>query len=182
MRLIAILSMVLECFCIYIILRTRRLGKDTTISQHAASRRWTYWLFALSLSTFGSLLIVYLLRDFGPQFGLPIIFYIALILGWICLILTAWIPDKDSSMKLNNPHWLAAYAMANTMMITMLSLVFAHHVNMLTRTLAGITASWYAYTLYLGVFGKRSSKSVLVYQSVNILSFFAILIGVSFLG
>jgi hypothetical protein len=188
LRLLALLSVTALCVVSIIIILTDPQGKQVSISEHAASRRWSYLLFGVSITIFGSLFDAYLLILFGPHFGLPLVYYLAVVISWICWLLLAWIPAGSGKQDFQSPHYRVAFAWGLMVFLIMTTLAFAHNVSTATRVIATITTAWYVFTIYLGVFASRSSMAqrlspyYLIIQSLNIVSFFGVMMGVAFLG
>lgn len=168
------MSVVLLLATLGIIVGTQPQGKHVSISEHAASRRWSYLVFACSLSIFGSVLLFYLLRSFGPEFGLPVTYYVALFAGWVFLFLTAWIPDRGFR-TFTNVHWKAAYGLACCMTIIIASLAGTGRIALFIRLISLVVSIWYCYTLYIWKFTTKGSHQFLVFQAVNISSFMGLL-------
>lgn len=173
-----LVSTLLFISALALIVLTQPQGKHVTISERAISRRWSSILFTTTLTLFGSSFVLYMYRYFGPQFGLPAIYYPALAIGWLGLLGVAWTPAEPGK---KNAHWVAAYGAAAMMTVMMLALAFAHSVGDITRIFAILIGIWYCYSLYVLLYVQTVAKNIVVYQAVNILSFFSVFIGVSFL-
>jgi hypothetical protein len=180
MQIFIFLSVLLLLIVLFAVVKIHQEGTDVSISQHAAKKGWTYVIFGLSLTIIGSLFLIFLQASLFPSIGMPYIFYLLLPLSWICLIITAWIPDKREG-KLSVVHTYAALGIAISMAIIIFGLLFATHISLLFQLIAGITTLWYIYTLYLYFFVKKSHQYYLVYQTVNMLSFFIIILAISIL-
>ena len=174
MKVIALISVVVLLVILGLIVGTDAHSTHISISERAASRRWSYLVFAGSLSTFGSLLFLYLLLFFGDQFGLPASYYIALFIGWGCLLLTAWIPDHGPR-NFSNLHWKTALGLASSMTIMTMSLVGARHVGETIRVLSLAISLWYCYTLYVWLFNTQAFQLYLRFETMNIASFIGLL-------
>lgn len=174
MKIAALLSAVLLLAALVAVAATDSRNTHISISERAASRRWSYLLFALSLSIFGSLLFLYLLVYFGRQFGLPPIYYGALFTGWACLLLTAWIPDRGLR-NFTNPHWKTAFGLAVSMTVMAMSLIAARQVDGITRLLSLVVSCWYCYTLYVWLYKTNSFQLYLKFEAINITCFMGLL-------
>lgn len=172
--MIALVSVVLLLITLGVIVGTDAQDAHISISERAASRRWSYLVFAGSLSIFGSLVFLYLLAFFGGQFGLRASYYIALFAGWICLLLTAWIPDRGPR-NFTNLHWKTAFGLACTMTIMTMSIAGARHVDETIRVLSLGASLWYCYTLYIWLFNTQAFQLYLRLETMNIASFMGLL-------
>jgi hypothetical protein len=173
MKIIGLLSVVLLLVALGVIVATQPQDRHSSISRRAAAQRWTYLLFASSLTIFGSLFDFYLFHSFGPQLGLPVVYYGAVFLGWICLLLTAWIPERETD-PLRGPHWRFAFALACCMTVMTLCLAFTRDAEPAVRVAAVGLSTWYGYTLYL-LFQPMKEVRFLTYESFNVVSFMAII-------
>lgn len=126
-------------------------GKHTSFSVHAASKTWSYILFGSALSICGTAFVFFMLK-LGTHIQAPLFYYIAVALGWIFTVLTAWIPDKTGEPTFHNPHWVVAYGLGLMMTAIVGSLCFARDVSVALKMSALITSCWYLFSLYLGVF------------------------------
>ncbi|HEV2403029.1 MAG TPA: hypothetical protein VGS08_02405 [Candidatus Saccharimonadales bacterium] len=135
-----------------------------------------------------SLLNYYLYHSFGPQFGLPFIFYLAVVATWVSMLLTAWVPYHPTKRGLQILHGKAAMAMACMMALIIASLTLARNVSTGIHIVAAILAVWYGFTIYLGFSLKRSSLAkrllphFIVIEVFNIVSFVGLVMGVAFWG
>jgi hypothetical protein len=174
MEVAALISVVLLLVALGVIVSTDAHNAHISISERAASRRWSYLVFACSLSVFGSLLFIYLLRFFGSQFDLPPSFYIALFGGWVCLLPTAWIPDHGPR-DFSNLHWRSAFGLACSMTIMTMSLALDRDVGQTIRVLSLGISVWYCYTLYVWLFNTEAFQLYLRLEALNIASFMGLL-------
>jgi hypothetical protein len=174
MKLAALISVVILMLVLGIIVTTDSENMRISISERAASRRWSYLAFAFSLTTFGSLALYYLLRSFGTQFGLPVSYYVGLFAAWAFLLLTAWIPDHGPR-TFKNRHWQAALGLACSMTIMTLSFAYAQHVSVGVRWLSIAIGLWYSYTLYVWLFNTKAFQLYLRFETMNIASFLGLL-------
>lgn len=174
MKVAALISVVVLLIALGVIVGTDAHNAHISISERAASRRWSYLVFAGSLSVFGSLLFIYLLAFFGDKLGLPASYYIALFAGWICLLLTAWIPDHGPR-DFSNIHWKTAFGLACSMTVMTMSIATAQHVGETIRILSIVTSLWYCYTLYFWLFNTQSFQLYLRFETMNIASFMGLL-------
>jgi hypothetical protein len=187
LHLLALFSVLGE-FIIYalIIVLSPLKGKQVSISEHAASRRWLYLLLGISSTVFGGIFSYYLYHLFGPEFGLSRIYYGAVFINWFCMLLAVWIPYRSTKKGLQNPHYRAALGMACMLPLIIATLAFAHHVNAIVHVIAAIATAWYCFTIYLGLFlyrlplAKRLHPYLLVIELFNLASIFGILLGVGF--
>jgi hypothetical protein len=146
MEIVGLSSIVLLLITVAVVVGLQPKGKHHSISGHASSSSRSYVFFACSMSVFGSLLIFYLLDSFGPKFGLPIVYYLALSAGWVSLLLTAWIPDR-SPYGISTLHWRSAYTLRCCMALATGSIGFARHVDLAIRVIGFALFLWYCYTL-----------------------------------
>jgi hypothetical protein len=174
MKIAALISVVLLMLILGVIVMTDSRSKHVSISERAASRRWSYLVFACSLSVFGSLLLFYLLQFFGSQFGLPASYYIGLFAAWIFLLLTAWIPDHGPR-SFRNRHWQAALGLACSITIMTISFACASHIGTEVRWLSIGISMWYCYTLYIWLFNTEAFQLYLRFETMNIASFMGLL-------
>jgi hypothetical protein len=174
MKIAALISVLLLLVMLSVIISSDSQNAHISISERAASRKWSYLLFACSLTFFGSLLLLYLLRYFGSQFGLPVSYYIALLIAWASLLLTAWIPDHGPR-SFTNPHWRSALGLAGGITVMTMSLAFAQHVDTVMRILSIIISIWYCYTLYVWLFNTKAYELYLRFETMNIASFVGLL-------
>jgi hypothetical protein len=179
MQIAALLSTLFLFVSLFSIVKMNLQGKHKSISQHAALRLWTYWLFGLSMSIFGGVILFVLQKTMtsfiGPSFLLTLVF----LATWICLLITAWIPDKDNEELVSKIHTISGLGIAWCMTILMSILAFANHLAIYFRLMAAITSIWYFYTWYLFYFVKSSRSNFLVYQTINAVSFLLITLMVS---
>lgn len=175
MKFVALISAVILLVVLGIIISTDPQRTHISISERAASRRWSYLVFACSLTLFGSLLLFYLFDPFGSQFGLPPVYYMALFIGWAFLLLTAWIPDHGPR-NFKNPHWRAALGLACSMTLMAMCLAVARHVDTTIRLLSVAASLWYCYTLYFWFFNTDARQLYLRYETMNIASFMGLLV------
>jgi hypothetical protein len=180
MKIAALISVFLLLLIFLTVVRVHPQGKQFSISQHAASKGWTSWIFGLALMFFGGFFIIFLETWLYPFLAMPQIFFLVFPFAWICLLMTAWIPDTVYGWK-SKIHQITAAGLAWIMVIITGSFAFAGHISEVFRVVAIITALWYIYTLYLFYFVKSSLRHFLVYQSINTFSFFAIIFIISFL-
>jgi len=157
-------------------------GKSVSISEHAASSRWSYWLFAITLTIFGSIFSLYLVFYLGPQFNLSPLYYAAAIIGWIALVLAAWFAEDTKKPRFKNPHWLSANALGAMMGVMLVCISITSSVNPVTRVLAAIFAAWYFFCLYL-IFFREDAKLLnhfMPIQYFNILTFTSLVLAASY--
>jgi hypothetical protein len=166
----ASIALLLLALCVVVLTAPRH--DLVSISGRASSRQWSFVLFAVVSTLCGSIFTFYMLRSFGPKFGLPIFYYAGLVVGWISLLVTVWSHDRGI-MAIRTPHWIAAYSLGTMMAVQMLGLVFAD-VNIALKIGAGAATAWYSYTLYLWSRGKNLDKRFLKYQLINVVSFFVV--------
>ncbi len=167
-----VLSAVLLVAALSLIVATQPRGKQTSISERAASRRWTYVVFSTTLTLCGVSFVVFMYQTFNSSFGLPLlVFRLGLFGALVCLLVTAWIPAKGATGKL---HWYAAHGVGAMMTIMMAALATAGPVNGILRVAALLSAAWYSYTLYVWFFAKPAVRFTVVFQFVNIISFLGI--------
>lgn len=178
MQIVVYISIILLFVILFIIVKNHHEGAHITISQHAAKKKWTYVLFGLALTLIGGFFLVYLQTSLFPLIGMPSIFYLIVALSWIFLLLTAWVPDTRQGKK-SKIHEKAALGTAVSMTLIIFSLIFATHLASLLKITAGITTLWYVFTLFLLFFDKKSLQYFLVYQVINIITFFLVLFAAS---
>jgi hypothetical protein len=175
MEIAALVGATLLLVTLAVITYSDRENSYISISERAAKNQRSYLIFACSLSVCGSLLLIYLLRSFGPQFGLPVTYYIALFAGWVLLLLTAWIPDHGPR-SFKNPHWKTAFGLAVSMTVMTMSLVAARHISVTVRLVSTVASLWYCYTLYVWLFRAQAFQLFLRYESINIASFLGVIV------
>jgi hypothetical protein len=173
MALLTLLSVVLLLFVFFIIVKTKPQGRHISISEHAATRTWSYILFGTALTTCGSMIILFAYKSLGPQLGMTVVYKVVLALGWLALLMTAWIPDPGKG-RLSDIHKIIAFSLAGTMAGLMACLTFAIHTPILLRLVSACLAVFYAYTIFLFYNDKSKRKHFLVYQIFNIVSFFTV--------
>src|SRR5580700_4425436 len=185
LRVLASLSVLLLFAIALLIILTAPQGKGTSISEHASSRKWSYFLFGCSLTLFGSLFNLFLIRYFGPRFTLPLVYYPIAYINWLCLLLMAWIPSQSGRQAFHGPHYRAAFGWGISAVCLMAALAFAHNVNAIVRAIAAMATLWYCFTIYLAVFAKHTSLArrlmphYLLFQATNIVSFYGVIVAVS---
>jgi hypothetical protein len=179
MEFLALFCICLLLLIIFTVVRVHPQGSHISISQHAASEIWTYILFGISLSLLGGVFLIFMETSFASHLALPRIFSAVLFASWICLLVTAWIPDRGSGPS-NKIHLLASYGMAILMTIIMGCLTITGNLNTVFRFITAFIACWYIFTLYLWFFVKSSHRHFLSYQVINIVSFFIIIFAIVF--
>ena len=180
MKIIAILSVFLLLLILFIIVKAQPQGRHVSISQHAAMKTWTYWIFGLSLSLFGGIFLFFLQTSFSETVGMPQYLTFLYPVIWIFLFGTAWVPDTGKG-KLSKTHQIAGLSIALWMTIIMANLPFAKNVPMFVRFVTIVISLWYAYTWYLFFFVKKSRQNFLVYQTINVVSLFTVIVAISLL-
>ena len=180
MKIAALVSICLLLVTFFTVVRVHPQGKQFSISQHAASKEWTSWIFGLALTFFAGFFIIFIETWLYPFLAIPKIFFLIFPFTWFCLLITAWIPDTLHGWQ-SKLHQLAALGIGLIMIFIMVSFIFAGHISPIFRFIAGITALWYIFTLYLFFFVKSSLRYFLVHQSINTVSFFTIIFMIAFL-
>jgi len=157
------------------IVTTQPQGRHVSISEHVASRVWTYLLFATTLTVCGSLLILFAYRSLGQQLGMPAAYHVILAIAWGACVGTAWVPYPGPG-RLGRIHQCLALTLAFSLAALVACLPFATHVGTSLQLLSGAVALWYLYTFYLYFTDESKRQYFLTFQSVNITSFLAIFI------
>lgn len=147
-------------------------GRAASISQHAGAQRHTYWVFAGVLTFAGGAFWLFLIEWLGPTLGVPLVFYLFVILGALFQLITGWVPDHGNGDTSSRIHGLAAFSMAAMMMLLAGCIVIATHVATVPRVLAGLAFVAMGVFWYLFLFVKRTHQHFLVYQSAYIASFY----------
>jgi hypothetical protein len=179
MKIAALISTLLLLSILFIIVKIHPQGKHKSISQHASLQSWTYWIFGVSMSFFGGVILFYLQQTLTIIIGTSLLLTGVFLATWVFLFITAWIPDKGNEEMVSKIHTISGFGIAWSMTILMCFLVFTNHLPIYFRLLATITSLWYFYTWYLYYFVKNSRRNFLVYQTINIVSFFAVTLIVS---
>jgi hypothetical protein len=148
-----------------------------SISERAVSKRWTYLLFAVSISLFGSIFWFYLYREIGSRIELTFLFRLAVVAGWLGMLFMAWMPARTGAENLRGPHSWGVLVMCLSIVVCVALVPFNARINLLIRLIAvGLTA-WYCYTIYLWTFKLQASrKHLLTYELMNIGSFLVFMV------
>jgi len=189
LRLFALLSG-LTGFTVFgvVILTASSERTKLTISEQAASRKWSYLLVAISGPILSSIFAWYLYHSFGPQFGLPFIYYVTVVIAWLCSLPALAIPYHPVKKDLQRLHAGAFLGMSFMIVLATITIAFAHDVNLLTHVAATILAGWYLLILYFCVLfpGQALVRHLkpyfLTFELSSMVSFFAFLMIVAFRG
>lgn len=149
-----------------------------SLSEHAATRRRSYVVFAAALISGGTLFYLFATKWLEPVLHLGLAFNLTLALTIICELIAAIIPDGGGTRSL--VHRIFAWSMAVGMLVLTLILWSAHAWSvgkvLVTVFLAYMILGW-----YLFLFIKASRRFFLLFQSSYILSFYLAALAVAYI-
>ncbi len=151
-------------------------GKKSSLSRHGGSRAKAYWLFGGAMTVSALLFYVFARWWFAPTLGLVNLFNILLFAGVVLQLFTAWIPDRGDGKTMSHLHGRAAYSMAFIMMLLVGCIIFAAMAPALVHWLAAAVFAYMGFSWYRFLFDKRSHAHYLMYQTVYIATFYAVIL------
>jgi len=150
-----------------------------TISKHASSTKQAYILFAVSLSTIGIALYIWLLLWLAPHHGLGSLFKVTLTLMTACLLTTAIIPDTQGILR--KLHRIAAFSMAILYLPLALLISLSSGLEGAARVLCVGLLTYMLATFIIIVLLKKSQKRYLMFQGLYIVAFQLIVLAAAYL-
>lgn len=176
-----LLTLIVVGFLMGLVAIFKFVPKDHTksISHHAASSRRTYWILALSLVLAGVPTYYLLWKWFMPTLELPAWFAGVLAVGFVCLMVTAFVPDKPGAK--HRMHWLGAYGVGLTMIAIMASVLVAGQVSAPARLLAAQFVATGIVFLVLAFTSAWCRKRYLYFQSFIIINWVLVLLLIAYL-
>jgi hypothetical protein len=127
----------------YILWRTE-LRMHHYISMHAADRRSTYLLFAISLTASAVLMYYFMLEWFSPALQLPLLFDATVLAALTAQVVAGWV--RYDAGRRGKVHDFFAFAMAWLMLAALVEAFFTGAMPLLPRVVTGL-ASGYMFTL-----------------------------------
>ncbi len=156
-------------FCTVIpvfLMRKWKADKATTLSRHVAQNRQTYLIFAIGSVVWQSLFLAYIIGWFIPQYHLGNYLGAVVIIGTICQLLSAWIPDTNGlSSKI---HLSLAWAMGITMFTFTAWVSVSPTIGDFAKIFSLIALLLMAVLLVSPIFIKKTLSLTLVGQSLYI--------------
>jgi hypothetical protein len=109
-RLLGIVALVVAVVLGLVIIKLWPPNKRQSFSQHVASRKVTYWLFAPIFTVVTVMYYAFLWKWVGPLVGMGAAYYDVLLVAFVLQLIVAWVPAK--SVWPMRVHGIAAYGVA----------------------------------------------------------------------
>ena len=123
----------------YILWRTE-LRMHHYISMHAADRRSTYLLFAVSLTVSAALMYFFMLQWFSPALKLPLLFDATVLAALVAQVVAGWVRYDEG--RRGKVHDFFAFAMAWFMLAALVEAFFAGTMPLLPRVVVGLASGY----------------------------------------
>lgn len=162
-----------------VILYKLEITHSRSLSMHIADERWAYLFFAIASTISAIFFHIFVQTWLIPKFSLSLWFMGLIIFGSICQLLAAWVPHTTGRQALY--HSIFAYIMAVHLPILLVMLAFAP-LTFAAFLVVCVAAVLMIVLLGLLIFKPSTKRHFLPYQTLYIVSFFAAILVVTYVG
>lgn len=173
------LSILMSWVAGFYLLTKWRGTKSMSISQHAASTKHAYLLFAATLTFGGSLLYVFILDWFMPHLGLGFWFGLLYTVTFLAQLVAAWVPDTHGLA--HRVHFWAAYFMAFLFMPLALYVTIAEHISLAARIVSILCLGYMFVAWIIFVTLRKAREKYLVFQALYIVAMQVVILAASYI-
>lgn len=178
LKLLGVLSIFISWVAGFYLLTNWRGAKSMSISQHAASAKHAYLLFAVTLTVSGSLLYVFILGWFMPHLRLGFWFGFLYAVTFLAQLVAAWVPDIRGLA--HRIHFCAAYFMAFLFMPLALYVTVAANISPVSRIVSALCLGYMIVAWIIFITLRKAREKYLIFQALYIIAMQIVILSSSY--